>query len=165
MGNIRRRLEALEKVSSARRDAGQAIANNALVALGSEEVELLISAWGAERAGRELTERESAARQAYTQALRREDQWTRLVPATRSEHCSYIRHAILITVARRCSLEKLELVRSAWCATQQGDQPTEQESAAVQMYVSEMERLCHLAGFESTEAFQALGSGATGSDR
>jgi hypothetical protein len=165
MGNIHRRLEALEKVSSARLDAGQAIANNVLERLGSEEVELLISAFGAERAGHELTECESAARHAYTQALRREYQSARLLPATRFEHCSYIPHAILITVARRCSLERLELARSAWCATEQGGQPSEQESAALQMYVSEMERLCHLAGFESTAEFEARGSRAAGDDR
>jgi hypothetical protein len=125
MGNSRSRLAALETASAARRDTGQAIANKALESLGSEGVEPLISAFSAERAGRELTEPESAARQVYSHALRREYPWAR----------------------------------------RQGGKPTAQESAAIQIHVSEIERLFHLAGLKSTEELEALGTQAAGGNR
>jgi hypothetical protein len=165
MRSIRRRMEALQKATSARRDTATAAANRALEWLGSDQVEMLISALGAERAGHPLTERESAARQVYTHALRREYQWARLVPATNIEHSRYLYYAILVTLAQRCSPDDLDLLQGASCATQQGGQPTEQESAAVQVYVSELKRLCDLAGFESTEEFRSLGTEAARGDR
>ena len=165
MGNIRRRIEALQRATSDRRDDSKATANKALEWLGSEEVELLISAWGATRARPALSEYESPVRQAYTQALRREYQWARLVAARSFEHSGYLHHAILITLAQRCSPEELKLLPSALCRTQQGGEPTAQESAAVQIQVLEMERLCHLAGFGSTPKLDALGCRAAGCDR
>ena len=165
MENIGRRSEAPQRATSDRRDDSKATAHKALEWLGSEEVELLISAWGAKRARQPLNEFESAARQAYTQALRREYPWARLVAARRFERSCYLRHAILITLAQRCSPEQPELLNSALCTTQQGGEPTAQESGAVPMHVLEMERLCHLASFESTAELDALGCRAAGGDR
>ena len=54
---------------------------------------------------------------------------------------------------------------NALCTTPQGGESSAQEFAAVQMQVLEMERLCHLASFESTAELDALGCRAAGGDR
>jgi hypothetical protein len=161
MTNIRRRLEALEKASTVQRDYGQAAVMKALESLGSEEVELLISALGAERAGRELDEPHSEARQ----RLRRNCERAHLPPASPFEQSRYLHYAIIITLSRRCSCEELELAKSAVCRTQRGVEPTAQESAAFEVYDSERERLGHLAGFASPEEFEALVSLVAGGSR
>ncbi len=156
MPNLRRRIEALEKSTSAKCDVLHAMAHRALQWLWPEDVELLISAYGADRVGRKLTERESAARRAYASALARECQgaglaWSGGLDCT--PNIATIQHAILMVLAHRISREDLE---SARLAAQQGRPPTERELAAAHACGSLLQRLCRQAGFGSRAEFESF---------
>jgi len=69
MGRIHRKIEALEKAASVWRKASERLAQERLGSFSHQETELLISVFGAEQAGRELSAAESAARKAYAQDL------------------------------------------------------------------------------------------------
>ncbi len=153
MGRIRGRIEVLEKAASARRTACRGIANKALESLSHESVELLIGAFGAERIGRRLTERESGARKAYAQALKQQCQAARLNATVRYEHIDYLPYAITMALARKILYETLELVQQA---IEHGGELSEAESEAVELYVAESERLYQLAGFQSAAEFEAF---------
>lgn len=161
MGRIHRKIEALERATSIRRKACQKMACQALSSLSDSETELLISAFGAERAGRELIEREEAARKVYTQALRQECQQARRHSPLRLEHRDYIQDAILRALGNRVTLERLELIRDAM---NRGGELSAAEAEAVEVYVWEMDRLQHLAGLETTAEYEAFRRRAAGGE-
>jgi hypothetical protein len=151
--NLHRRIAALEKASSALYHGLQAIAEAALGFLGSEDLELLISAYGADRAGRRLTEREAVARRAFTRVLARECQSAGLQAIRGFERTAYIRQAIIMGLAKCFSTEELQLARRALTASAEGDAPTESELAALHACSAEQQRLRQLAGFCSIGEF------------
>jgi hypothetical protein len=124
--------------------------------LWTNDVELLIAAYGADRAGRPPTECEAAARQAYTDALERECRWARLPTTTGSGLTLDLRQAFICVLAFRLSQDELQLCASGFRAAQAGRAPNERESAALQSHNSELERVSRLAGFGSVAEFQAL---------
>lgn len=145
MRNLRRRIEALEKARSTVRHDRQLIAKKALSWLWLPELERLISAHGAEREGRELSGEESAAKQAYTQALTRECRWAGYPSIAGFEGALDIREAIGRVV--RVSDEELGLAIRAMEARQEGRTAAQDESVALQKWHAEWIRLLRLAGF------------------
>ena len=171
MRNLIRRIEALEKSTSALRQARQAMADQALETLSLQDLELLISAFGGDREGRALTQGESAARQAYGSALESQSQRNRLRWPTRLEripNLDTIHTAIIIVLGRHCSDEELELAVAGSRAQQQGRTPTERELVALQATAAQGQRLCHRAGFQSEaelESVRCSSQGAPGANR
>jgi hypothetical protein len=148
MQNIRRRIEKLEILAAPLLRARQKRANGALEHLSVEDMELLISAFGADREGRMLTEFEAAARQAYVSALEEECWQARLRRPTGLERIpdtDVIYHAIIILTGRPLPSEGVQLVRAGWLAREQGRVPTEPQLAAMQIVESEWKRLYQLA--------------------
>jgi hypothetical protein len=149
MRNLRRRIEGLEKSNAGKQHCLQAIAEAALEWLQPDLLEPFISAYGADRVGRRLTEREAVARRAFTGALERECQSAGLQSIQGCMRTAYIRRAIVMGLARRVSPEALKLAESALHASMTGDPPTEAESAALRACQAEHQRLFQLAGFGS----------------
>src|SRR6266542_671584 len=124
MRNLRRRIETLEKSRRTKRHAHQGIAQKVMSWLWLDDAEQLIRAYGAGRVGRPLTEREAATRRRCTEALERECRWV----GTHSIRCNHtadinediIHQAVICVLARRLSLEQLELCRSGIRAAQEG---------------------------------------------
>src|SRR5579862_698984 len=83
MQTLHKRIENLEKAAVPVLRARQRIAERALGAVS--DLESLISAFGADREGRSLTESESASRQAYGSAFEREFRQQLLRRPTESE--------------------------------------------------------------------------------
>lgn len=156
MRNVRRRIEALERSNSANRGRQQAMAERAMKCLRHEDVESLVAAYGAERVGRPPTEREEAARRTYTEALGRECRSAGLRPIAGAELIGVIAHGVVRVLASRMPLEELQLCRSGLLAAHDARQASDQETAAVQTYHSEMERIGRLAGFSSAAEFFAF---------
>jgi len=156
MRNLRRRIEALERSNSANLGRQQAIAERAMGCLQPDDVESLLAAYGAERVGRPLTEREEAARRTYTEALKRGCRQAGLRPSAGADLVGAIAQCVGRLLASRMSLEELQLCRSGALAAHEGRQVNDQESAAMQTYRSEMERISLLAGFSSVAKFSAF---------
>ena len=149
MRNLHLRVETLEKSLHAKLDVRQGIPEKAITRW-PDKTEQLIRAYGAAQVSRPLTERESAAFRAYTEALESECRWAGIHPI-RCNHISDIEEdtiqaAVLHVVAFRVSLEQLELCKSGILADQQGRERNERESAAIEVYISERTRLLQLAG-------------------
>jgi hypothetical protein len=149
MRKLHRRVEALEKLWRAKLDVRQGIAKNA-VGFWSKENEQLISAYGAARVGRPLTEPEAMAFEDYTKNMEGQYRFAGINPI-RCDHASdidphAIRKAMLNVVTSRIPLEQLKLVESGSRAAQIGREPNEQESAAIAAWDSEWNRLLELAG-------------------
>jgi hypothetical protein len=156
MRNLRRRIEALERSTSAKLDHHQVMAARAMGCLQPDDVEALIAAYGAERIGRPLTEREEAAKRTYAEALSRGCRSAGLRPIAGTDLAGAIAQSIGRVLASRMSLEELQLCRSGAIAAHEGRQTTDQESAAIQTYHSETERISLLAGFSSIAEFHTF---------
>jgi hypothetical protein len=123
----------------------------------------LISAFGADREGRSLTEAETASRQAYNSAFEQEFRQQLLRPPREFERIpgpDVIGYAMTMALGRCCCLEQLELASAGILAKQQGRAPTEAELDALQKANSEMAQLYQLAGIrteEELEIFRAQG--------
>jgi len=130
MRNLRRRIEALERSNSANLGRYQAIAERAMGCLQTDDVESLLAAYGAEWAGRPLTEREEAARQSYTEAWERGCRSAGLRPIAGSDLA--ITQGVGQVLCSRMSLEELQLCRSGTLAAQHGRQASALESAAIE---------------------------------
>jgi hypothetical protein len=156
MRNLRRRIEALERSNSANLGRYQAIAERAMGCLQPDDVESLLAAYGAERVGRPLTDREEATRRKYTDALERGRRSAGLRPIAGSDLVGAITQGVAHVLASRMSLEELQLCRSGTLAAQNGRQASAPESAAIETCHSEMERISLLAGFSSVAEFSAF---------
>jgi len=159
MRRIHRRLDILEKAMAARRLARQTIAHRALDWLPPHEVDLLLSASGADRQGRPLSEPETAARQAYRAVFERE--WRRAgYSSTKGfDGKPDIGRAVLLAAARRIGREDLDLAAHGHRAEQQGRTASERESAAMAVCNLEWARLWQRAGFSVTEKVDRGGGG------
>ena len=159
MRNLGRRIEALERSQQAKGYRSLRIAEKAVGWLWRDDAEHLLQAYGAERMGRPLTEREAKAKQSYSEAVERECRWAGLRP-TAFQHTSIdraaIRQAAISIVAVRVSSEQLELCKKGLLAVQQGHTPSVAETAATEAYCSEMERISKLAGFRGVKELQAV---------
>jgi len=149
MPNLRRRIEALEKARTAACNDRQLIAKKALTWLWLPEREQLISAHGAEREGRELSEAESAAKMAYTEALIRECRFAGY-PFSKGEFEGALDIREAIPGALRVSDEELQSAIGALIAAQEGRTAAQEESAALQKCNAEWFRLGRLAGFPTS---------------
>jgi hypothetical protein len=158
MRNLRRRIETLERSKLAKLADYQTIADRTMTWLWPNDVEALIAAYGAERAGRRLTERETAAKRTYSEALQRECRWAGLPPIMEADFRSVIVHGITHVLACRICSEDLEFCRRGVCATQQGREASDRELAALETYRSEMERISLIAGFASVAELYAVRS-------
>ena len=160
MRNLRRRVEALEKSRRAKRHSHKRMAEETMGGLWPDDAEQLLRAYGADRVGRPLTEREAQARRSYAEAFERECQRAGF-QSMRCEHTPdvrevVIRMAVIRVVACRLSSEQLKLCRARILAVQKGRAPTDPESVAMEAYRSEMERLAQLAGLGDVQELEAL---------
>jgi hypothetical protein len=149
MQKLHRRVEALEKLWRAKLDVRQEIAKYALPGWANQ-LEPLISAYGAARVGRPLTEPEEKAFAQYTKNMEGHCRFARINPI-RCDHASdidphAIRKAMRDVVISRIPLEQLQLAESGSRAAQIGREPNEQESAATAAWDSEWKRVRQLAG-------------------
>src|SRR5579863_4476028 len=154
MQTLHKRIENLEKAAVPMLRARRRIAEKALDDVS--DLESLISAFGAEREGRSLTESESASRQAYGSGFEREFRQTLLRLPTQLERAPdahVIDYAIITALSRRFELEELQLASSGMLAEQQGRVPTEAELEAIQQ-VNSGTPLYQLAGFRSRTEFE-----------
>ena len=152
MRNLRRRIEVLERARSAARDDRQAIATRALNGLWQPQMEGLIGAFGAQREGRELSADESAAKQAYAEALTRECRLAGYASSEGFEDALDIREAMNRVVALRMSRSGVELALRALEAQEEGLVATQEESDALQRCNGERFQLGRLAGFRVPDA-------------
>jgi len=159
MRNLGRRIEALERSQQAKGNKSLRIAEKAVGSLWPNDAEHLLQAYGAERMGRPLTEREANAKQSYAEAVERECRWAGVHPRA-FEHTSIdhaaIRQAAIAVVACRISSEQLELCKKGILAVQQGRRPSVAETAATEAYCLEMERISKLAGFGGVKELEAV---------
>src|SRR6478736_6690790 len=112
MQKLHRRVEALEKLWRAKLDVRQEIAKYALPGW-ENQLEPLISAYGAARLGRALTEPEAKAFADYTKNMEGHCRFARINPI-RCDHASdidphAIQKAMLTIVTSRMPLEQLKL--------------------------------------------------------
>ena len=149
MRNLRRRIEALERSRLVKVRVDQTIAQRVVASLWLNDVESLIAAYAAERAGRQLSEGEAAAKRTYREALERACRWAGVPPILEVDFRSVITHAVPKVLACRIRPGDLELCRSGMRAAQEGHEPSDHESAALETYRSEMERISRMAGFAS----------------
>ena len=157
---LRRRIEALlEKSLSVTDEASAAMIQNALYSISQETLEWLIGATLAPRQGRELTEREAAAKQAYAAALelecRRSGLTVRGIPD--------VSELISLLAIRQESENDLLLCISGSRTILQGLEPTAAEFAALQKSRSALEAQYQRAGFSSQAEFERWHGKATGS--
>ncbi len=156
MSNLSRRIEALEKKTSALRLTHRQITEHALGTLSKEHLMLLISAFGADREHRQLTDEETTARQAYRLALERQGpRWGSQSPVCYATipDINTIQQAIIIALAHRFSSEEFRVVRAGLEARLRDDQPNEQESTALQSWDAYTQQIYLSAGFRSSEEF------------
>lgn len=157
MKTLQRRIEKLEKSAAPLVRARHAIADQALQKLSHPELESLISAFGADRAGRRLTELESASRQVYCSALEAAYRREQLRPPTSLERIpspNVILQAIIDMSGHCVTYDQLELARAALDADRLGGVPTESELAAAHAFASVLGRLYQLTGVRSQEEFR-----------
>lgn len=162
MKSFIKRIDALERRTAAIRRVHQRISERALGGLSEGHLESVISAYGADRQGRALTEQEAAARAAYGAAFERESQRTQLRAVQRSAtipDIHVVHQAMLIATARRFSGEQLNLIVAACQAQEQGRQLNERESSTLQACNEYWKRLFGLAGFASGAQFELAKGG------
>lgn len=151
MRKFSRRLEALEEGVAQRHANERSIPDRALRALPLEALGLLITAHGADRQGRPLTQHEATARHGYGAALEAEYRSAGLRAPSEFEPMREIRWLIMLLVISKMPWNKRNLLVRASEATQQGRPFAEQESAAIELCDSLAEPLCLEAGFASVE--------------
>jgi len=151
MGTLRRRLEALEKALSVRDKAREETIKEALHRISLEELDLLIDAMLALRQGRELTEREAAAKQAYTSALETRCVCRGLTVRGILDVSKLIAEAVI----RKVSDQDLDLLISGGNAVRQGPEPTAAELAAFARWRATKEAQYRRAGFGSLAEFES----------
>ncbi|HEV3332030.1 MAG TPA: hypothetical protein VG096_13655 [Bryobacteraceae bacterium] len=145
MRKLRRRIEILEKNSQTVQDQRKGITERVLRRLGPIDAESLLSAFGAEQAGRNLSETEETAKQAYLKAFLEECPASGPYAGTDLAN-TLDPHHLVIMVLSRMSLSEVYLVRSALPPARAGRSATEEESAALQACNNEYLRLRRLAG-------------------
>src|SRR5262249_9198217 len=122
------------------------------------DLELLISARGAEREGRPLGADETAARQAYAAAVQRHGRGAGVGLQGTSPSTLTIKQAIIRVLAEPLSADDLSLASKAYQAAEQGVELSADEGAALQTYTASLLRLCQQAGFASIAEFEQFDS-------
>ena len=119
--------------------------------------ESLISAFGAERKGRRLTEAEAAAMQEYWSYVRRECQWAQVPLPTRCPPEIGLRYALLIAFA---ACGDWDFGSRGHDASGEGREPSKDEREAMERLDAVNARVAELAGFDSLVEFnQFVGDG------
>ena len=143
----RERIDELEKWAAAKKAAWGETVKQIWTQLPPAEVEALMTAHAADRAGRPLTEQELAARQAYATLLKQEHEkssprlaWgLELAPEITFE----IAHRIVIS---QISDKDLQLLLSGGRRLERGEPLTESEEAVGRACAPRIQHLLELAG-------------------
>jgi hypothetical protein len=146
IGNLRRRIEALERRSSPTPKDRELIASRALHRLWPSIQEQLLSTFGAASEGRPLNADEAAAKRAYQEALLSECRWAGYSSTMGFEDALRIDDLVIRALARTLTREELELTREALI---KGQDATAEQSGALQKWNDEWTRLSRLAGRET----------------
>src|SRR5215467_2101841 len=96
MRNIRRRIEVLEKATCAKRNLDLRIGERAMNSLRPSGAEDLLRSYGADRAGRPLTESEAEAKKRLAEAVAWECRWAGIPPVTILDLTPYLRYAFRV---------------------------------------------------------------------
>jgi hypothetical protein len=164
MHTLSRRIEELEKAALAIRRDREFLEEQAMWDLTPDELELLISAIGAEKQGRPFNAAESAARQAYTRAVEAECRWSPLSSNGLFKATFDLRKGIPMMLAQTFSEEENDLAVCCERAQEEGRTPTEAELASFERSESLVQRLLQLAGCSPAERMgEEVSDGATGS--
>jgi hypothetical protein len=161
------RIEKLERQAAQMRATGVQAFKNALgsfhTCCGASKFELLISALGAERTGRPLTEPEAAAKQEYWSYVKSEWLWPEVpMPATYPTEI-LLATAPTVVFAARWNLQR---ACSGYQAVEQGREPSEDELEAMQELHALNARVAELGGFDSVQEFnQFVEQNLTGDER
>jgi len=149
--NLYRRLEAIKKSLSLTAKACETKIQTAPHVISQHELESLIDATSALRQGRELTEREAAANQAYASAL--ESQWRyRGLTVTRTPETPEL---IDCAATRQLSVEDLGVLSRAISTRIRGLELTAEQLRIWQHYDSIREAQYVRAGFSSEAEFES----------
>ena len=155
---LRSRLEVLEKSLSAMERACEQTIQSALRSISHENLELLIDATLAPLRGRELTEREAGAKQAYASALERECRMQRITVRRTPRAKDMINDAAM----RRMCEDDLALAYRGYCAMQRGFKPNAAEAVAIKLHLSMQTAQYQRAGFSSCAEFDTWFAKETG---
>jgi hypothetical protein len=122
--------------------------------LWPNDAEDLLRAYGAERAGRPLTESEAEVKKRLAEAVARECRWVGIPTITVVDLTPYLREAFF--KASCLPMKDLDLCLTGLRAIEEGRTPSEEELAAFQAHNAETERLGLLAGFGSFQEVHAF---------
>jgi hypothetical protein len=114
----------------------------------------LLRAYGAERAGRPLTESEAEVKKKLAEAVAPECRWVGIPTITVPDLTPYLREAFF--KASRLPTEDLDLCVSGLDAVREGRTPSDQELAAFGAHNAETERLGRPADFGSFQEVHAF---------
>jgi hypothetical protein len=140
--NLRRRIEALEKIQLIARNIDPRHLTEALYGIEPKVAELLITALRAEREGRELSRDELDAKRAYRWKL---SKLSRPDPIEGFEEVLDV-HEIIVRVSSHKVRGEMPLLLSAREAQIEGRPLTPEESVTAEKFIAEYERLSCLAG-------------------
>ena len=146
MQKKRERIEEIEKWAAAKEAAWNETVEQLLTWLPSTDMEALLTAHAAERAGRPLTEQELAARQAYAKLLMQKYESSSPRLAWRLEFVPDITFDIVRWIMlSEFTDDQLNLARSGAYSLEQGQPLTESEHAVMQAGARRMLHLLQLA--------------------
>jgi hypothetical protein len=151
--NLKRRLEALEESLALTDKAMNELIQSAVRNISPDDLEALIDAAIAHLCGRELTEREVAAKKTYAAALALECRWRGLTVRRLPDVAWLVGQATIHRLSEQELLRGLRGLRAQELALTQGYEPTAEESAALQAYMSDLEAQFQRAGFSSQAEF------------
>jgi hypothetical protein len=137
--NLRTRVAALERWAADRQDL---LKRAMIAALPSDrsDLELLLSALGADVNHRPLTDREAEVRRAYEQSLEQHCRSNGIRSPAHCDHSCYLSDLRLRLWALNPCLD-LELIESAFAAQRDGRTPTAAESEALSTGSQDWERI------------------------
>lgn len=150
---LKKRIEDLEKRAAEIRKAEPDIACRSFLDLNRDDLDLLLTAFAAERDGRLLTEQQETARKRYYATLKERYECKKMRPPRDLATTFDIRLAIAMSIMTYSNLKLFDSTGAYLRAVKEGRAPTEEESAACQAYGGIIQHVCQRAGFPSWEAF------------
>ena len=145
-----RRVEKLESLSGQTRARTNEAFEHAMSSYkgcyGASQFESVISAFGAERTGRPLTEAEAAAKKEYLSEVKCRCQWAH-VPMPATCPLEIVIPQALMTAWAFCGY--WDLGSRGYQAVEAGREPSPDELDAMHWLEAANERVAHLAGFDS----------------
>ena len=148
MRNLEKRIVLLEKLASAKQHRFEEVIKTALGHLTPGDLELLLSAAGAEAHGKPLSEPETVARRTYEGSFKAECRKAHIPQPTKFDHTAYLDQLVPSLLAFRFTTTVLQLAIDAAEAIREGVTPSEAGSEAITAVATEQQRLYQLRNGE-----------------